>query len=166
MKEELTRGLKRGGNVIIPAFAVERSQELLHDIGVLLQNNEIPDCEVYLDSPLARKATGVFVKHSKELQDIAMDESQLFRHKNFHIVQSVDESKAVNQIKKGAVIISASGMCNAGRIKHHLKANIFRKESTVLFVGYQSPGTLGHICLLYTSPSPRDATLSRMPSSA
>ena len=145
MKEELTRGLKRGGNVIIPAFAVERSQELLHDIGVLLQNNEIPDCEVYLDSPLARKATGVFVKHSKELQDIAMDESQLFRHKNFHIVQSVDESKAVNQIKKGAVIISASGMCNAGRIKHHLKANIFRKESTVLFVGYQSPGTLGHI---------------------
>ena len=145
IKTELVRGLKRGGNVIIPSFAVERSQELLHDIGVLLHNNELPPCDVYLDSPLARKATQVFVKHSAELQDIAMDESQLFKHKNFHIVQSVDESKAVNQIKKGAVIISASGMCNAGRIKHHLKANIFRKESTVLFVGYQSPGTLGHI---------------------
>jgi len=130
IKLELTRALKRGGNVIIPAFAVERSQELLHDIGVLLTNNEIPDCDVYLDSPLARKATGVFVKYAGEMQDIAMDAEQLF---------------AVNQIKKGAVIISASGMCNAGRIKHHLKANIYRKESTVLFVGYQSPGTLGHI---------------------
>jgi len=145
IKQELTRGLNRGGNVIIPAFAVERSQELLHDIGVLLTNNEIPDCDVYLDSPLARKATGVFIKYAAEMQDIAMDEEQLFRHERFHIVQSVDESKAVNQIQKGAVIISASGMCNAGRIKHHLKANIFRKESTVLFVGYQSPGTLGHI---------------------
>ena len=145
LKTELTRGLKRGGNVIIPSFAVERSQELLHDIGVLLHDNEIPQCDVYLDSPLARKATEVFIKHSDELKDIAMDEAQLFRHKHFHIVQSVDESKAVNKIKKGAVIISASGMCNAGRIKHHLKANIFRKECTVLFVGYQSPGTLGHI---------------------
>ena len=145
LKEELTRGLSRGGNVVIPSFAVERSQELLHDIGVLLHNGEIPACEVYLDSPLARKATEVFSKHSDELQDIAMDESQLFKHKHFHIVQSVDESKAINNVQQGAVIISASGMCNAGRIKHHLKNNIFRKECTVLFVGYQSPGTLGHI---------------------
>ncbi|MGB7345078.1 MAG: MBL fold metallo-hydrolase, partial [Pirellulaceae bacterium] len=145
IKEELTRGLKRGGNVIIPSFAVERSQELLHDIGVLLHEGSIPPCDVYLDSPLARKATEVFIKHSDELQDIAMDESQLFKHKHFHIVQSVEESKAVNRINKGAIIISASGMCNAGRIKHHLKANIARKESTILFVGYQSPGTLGHI---------------------
>ena len=131
--------------MIIPSFAVERSQELLHDIGVLLNNGEIPDCDVYLDSPLARRATEVFIKYADDLQDIAMDEAQLFRHKRFHIVQSVDESKAVNKIQSGAVIISASGMCNAGRIKHHLKCNIFRKESTILFVGYQSPGTLGHI---------------------
>ena len=145
LKDELTRALKRGGNVVIPSFAVERSQELLHDIGVLLHEQAIPPCDVFLDSPLARKATEVFIKHSKELQDIAMDEAQLFRHKNFHIVQSVDESKAINKTKKGAVIISASGMCNAGRIKHHLKNNIYRPECTVLFVGYQSPGTLGHI---------------------
>ncbi len=145
IKQELTRGLKRGGNVIIPSFAVERSQELLHDIGVLLHEGSIPDCDVYLDSPLARKATEVFIKHAGELQDIAMDDSQLFRNKRFHIVQSVDESKAVNRINTGAIIISASGMCNAGRIKHHLKANIARKECTILFVGYQSPGTLGHI---------------------
>ncbi|NND98418.1 MAG: MBL fold metallo-hydrolase, partial [Pirellulaceae bacterium] len=145
LKTELTRALKRNGNVVIPSFAVERSQELLHDIGVLLATKAIPDCDVYLDSPLARKATEVFIKHSDELQDIAMDESQLFRNKRFHIVQSVEESKAINNHKKGAVIISASGMCTAGRIKHHLKANIHRKECTVLFVGYQAPGTLGHI---------------------
>ena len=145
MKEELTRALNRGGNVVIPCFAVERSQELLHDIGYLLAKNEIPQADVYLDSPLARKVTEVFVKHSGALEDIEVDESELFRNKRFHLVQSLDESKAINSIKKGAIIISASGMCTAGRIKHHLKNNIWRKECTVLFVGYQAPGTLGHI---------------------
>lgn len=145
MRDELVRGLRRGGNVVIPAFAVERSQELLHDIAALLNSGEIPDSVVFLDSPLARKATEVFVKYSREMEDIVVDERELFRHKNFRIVQSVDESKAINSVKKGAIIISASGMCNAGRIQHHLKNNIFRPESTILFVGYQSPGTLGHI---------------------
>ena len=145
MRDELVRGLSRGGNVVIPAFAVERSQELLHDIAALLDSGEIPDAVVFLDSPMARKATEVFVKYSSAMEDIVVDEAELFRHENFRIVQSVDESKAINNIKKGAIIISASGMCTAGRIKHHLKNNIFRSESTILFVGYQSPGTLGHI---------------------
>jgi len=145
MREELVRGLSRGGNVVIPAFAVERSQELLHDIAALLDSGDIPDAVVFLDSPMARKATEVFVKYSGEMEDIVVDEAELFRHENFRIVQSVEESKAVNDIKKNAIIISASGMCNAGRIKHHLKNNIYRPECTVLFVGYQSPGTLGHI---------------------
>jgi len=145
MREELVRGLSRGGNVVIPAFAVERSQELLHDIAALLDSGEIPDATVFLDSPMARKATEVFVKYSKAMEDIVVDQAELFRHENFRIVQSVEESKAVNNVKKGAIIISASGMCNAGRIKHHLKNNIYRSESTILFVGYQSPGTLGHI---------------------
>lgn len=145
MRDELVRGLSRGGNVVIPAFAVERSQELLHDIAALLDAGEIPDAVVFLDSPMARKATEVFVKYSAAMEDITVDESELFRHENFRIVQSVDESKAINRTKKGAIIISASGMCNAGRIKHHLKNNIYRPESTILFVGYQSPGTLGHI---------------------
>jgi metallo-beta-lactamase family protein len=145
MRDELTRALRRGGNVVIPAFAVERSQELLHDIAVLLNAGEIPDAAVYLDSPLASKATEVFVKYASQMEDIEVNERELFRHKNFHIVQSVQESKAINQIKRGAIIISASGMCNAGRVKHHLKNNIFRPESTILFVGYQSPGTLGHV---------------------
>ena len=145
MREELTRGLNRGGNVVIPSFAVERSQELLHDIGVLLSTGQIPDCTVYLDSPLARRVTQVFIKHAHTLQDIEVESKDLFRHKNFRLVESVEESKALNKVTSGAVIISASGMCNAGRIKHHLASNIYRKNATVLFVGYQSPGTLGHI---------------------
>jgi len=145
LQEELTIGLKRGGNVVIPSFAVERSQELLHDIGVLLTKGLIPECDVYLDSPLAKKVTEVFVKHSKELEDIEIDEAEIFRHRRFHIVESVEESKAINHVAKGAIIISASGMCTAGRIKHHLKNNIWKKNSTILFVGYQAPGTLGQI---------------------
>ncbi|KAA5547152.1 MBL fold metallo-hydrolase [Roseiconus nitratireducens] len=145
LRDELTTALNRGGNVVIPSFAVERSQELLHDIGYLLSKGQIPDANVYLDSPMARRATEVFIKHADKLEDVEVDESELFRHPNFHLVQSLDESKAINNIKRGAIIISASGMCTAGRIKHHLKNNIYRPECTVLFVGYQSPGTLGHI---------------------
>ena len=145
IRDELTRGLSRGGNVVIPSFAVERSQELLHDIGVLLSAGEIPECTVYLDSPLARRVTQVFIKYARTLEDIEVDAQQLFRHKNFRLVESVEESKALNNVTSGAVIISASGMCNAGRIKHHLANNIWRKKATVLFVGYQAPGTLGHI---------------------
>ena len=152
LRDELTRGLSRGGNVIIPSFAVERSQELLHDIAVLLNSGEIPDATVYLDSPLARKVTQVFIKYSAALEDVEVDERELFRHENFRLVESVDESKAINNVTRGAIIISASGMCNAGRIKHHLKNNIWRTEATVLFVGYQAPGTLGHVI---TSGAPR-----------
>ncbi|MEM7243738.1 MAG: MBL fold metallo-hydrolase [Acidobacteriota bacterium] len=145
LADELITGLKAGGNVVIPSFAVERSQELLHDIGVLLRSGELPPCKVFLDSPLAKKVTEVFIKHSAALQDIEVDEQELFRHPNFRLVQSVDESKAIQAEKSGAIIISASGMCDAGRIQHHLKDNIWRPESTVLFVGYQAPGTLGHV---------------------
>lgn len=145
IRDELRRALARGGNVVIPSFAVERSQELLHDIAVLLDAGEIPDATVYLDSPLARKATEVFIKYASEMEDIEIDESRIFRHPSFRLVESVEESIAINRIKKGAIIISASGMCTAGRIKHHLKNNIYRPESTILFVGYQAPGTLGNI---------------------
>jgi len=145
LRDELRRGLERGGNVVIPSFAVERSQELLHDIGVLLAQREIPQATVFLDSPLARKATEVFIRHAGRLEDVDVPTEDLFRDPHFRLVQTVDESKAINKIKSGAIIISASGMCDAGRIKHHLINNIWRKESTVLFVGYQAPGTLGHV---------------------
>lgn len=145
IRDELRHGLSRGGNVVIPSFAVERSQELLHDIAVLLDAGEIPNATVYLDSPLAHQATEVFIKYASEMEDIEVDESKIFRHPNFRLVESVQESMAINHVRHGAIIISASGMCTAGRIKHHLKNNIHRPESTILFVGYQAPGTLGNI---------------------
>ena len=143
--DELKAGLERGGNVVIPAFAVERSQELLHDIHTLMERREIPQTTFFLDSPLASKATKVFMRHANELEDIEVSGSDLFRHERFRLVHSVEESKAIKNVKGGAIILSASGMCDAGRIKHHLRNNIWRPESTILFVGYQAPGTLGHV---------------------
>lgn len=145
IQHELEQGLKRGGNVVIPCFAVERSQELLHDIGWLLDNNKIPKCNVFLDSPLATKVTKVFIKHADKLDDIEIDRKSLFRHKDFRLVEDVQDSKNIAKIKSGAIIISASGMADAGRIQHHLKNNIYNKNNTILFVGYQAPGTLGHV---------------------
>lgn len=143
LRKELLDGLARGGNIVVPSFAVERSQELLHDIGVLLAAGELADATVYLDSPLASKVTEVFVRHAHALEDIDLPAEELFRHPRFRIVQSVEESKALADVTSGAIIISASGMADAGRVVHHLKNNIWRKEATVLFVGYQSPGTTG-----------------------
>ena len=147
LKKELVEGLDRGGNVVIPCFAVERSQELLHDIGALLVRNELPDCMVFLDSPLATRVTEVFIKYADTLEDVEVDEAELFRNERFRLVEDVEQSKAINRIDGGAIIISASGMADAGRIQHHLKQNIWNRKSTVLFTGYQAPGTLGHIIL-------------------
>jgi len=148
LERVLVEGLGSGGNVVIPSFAVERSQELLHDIGVLLAEKRIPQTtQVFLDSPLASRVTKVFIRYADTLDDIALDEAALFRHPNFHITEDVEESKAINRITGGAIIISASGMCEAGRIRHHLRNNLWRREATVLFVGYQAPGTLGSIIL-------------------
>jgi metallo-beta-lactamase family protein len=144
---EINDALAAGGNLLIPAFAVERTQELLHDIGVLMAERQIKDLPVFLDSPLANNATRVFTKHAAALEDIALDESELFRNPNFRFVESVEESKSLNRITAGAIIIAASGMCDAGRIRHHLKNNLWRPQATVLFVGYQAPGTLGRLIL-------------------
>ncbi len=145
LRKELVAGLERGGNIVIPSFAVERSQELLHDIGVLLANGDIPKATVFLDSPLASKVTDVFIKHAAHLEDVEVPNAELFRDPNFRITRSVDDSKAINDIKGGAIIVSASGMADAGRVLHHLKNNIWRPECTVLFVGYQASGSLGSI---------------------
>lgn len=130
---------------MIPSFALERSQELLHDIHALLEQKKIPPATVYLDSPLARKATEVFMKYADSFEDMEVSGSELFRHKRFRLVETVQESKNINGVAGGAIILSASGMCDAGRIVHHLRANIWRPESTILFVGYQAPGSLGHV---------------------
>lgn len=145
LKTEINEALGRGGNLVIPCFAVERSQELLHDIGLLIKSGEIDPRLVFLDSPLASKVTEVYRKHAAMFSDMELSADELFNDPRFRIVEAVDESKAINSIRGGAIIMSASGMADAGRIKHHLRNNLPRGNATVLFVGYQAPGTLGQI---------------------
>ncbi|UYN98981.1 MAG: MBL fold metallo-hydrolase [Devosia sp.] len=147
LKAEINLAMSRGGNLVIPAFAVERSQELLHDIGLLIKQGEIDPRLVVLDSPLASKVTGVYRKYSKMFEDTELSADELFNDERFRIIEAVEDSKALNAIKGGAIIMSASGMADAGRIKHHLRNNLIRSNATVLFVGYQAPGTLGQIIL-------------------
>lgn len=145
LQKEITDALDRGGNLVIPTFAVERSQELLHDIGTLIKSGAINPQRVFLDSPLASKVTKVYLENASMFEDVQLEADELFRDERFRIVESVEESKAINSIKGGAIIMSASGMCDAGRIKHHLRNNISRHDATILFVGYQAPGTLGSV---------------------
>ncbi|MBI1366831.1 MAG: MBL fold metallo-hydrolase [Alphaproteobacteria bacterium] len=140
--EVLSTALGRGGVVVIPAFSVERTQELLADIAVLLNRRMINQALVFLDSPLAIKATEVFARHSEELEDVGPDDA-LFQHPSFHFTSSVEESKAINRYENGVIIIAASGMCDAGRIRHHLKVRLPSPKNTVLLTGYQAQGTLG-----------------------
>lgn len=152
---DFTRILKetfdRRGNVVIPSFAVGRTQEMLYFIREIKEKNllrEYPDFEVYLDSPLAIEATKVFTKNMRDCFDkeaLALVDAGInpLVFPGLKIMTTSEESKMINLIEKPKVIISASGMCDAGRIRHHLKHNLWRKECTVLFVGYQAYGTLG-----------------------
>lgn len=138
----------RGGNVVIPAFAVDRCQDLLLELTMLQNEGLIGDCKIYVDSPLAVKATTIFDNHPEYFDDetlavIAKYGKSPFKNANIVYSQTVQESQAINQIKSHAIILSASGMADAGRIKHHLKHNLWRPESTVIFAGYQAEGTLG-----------------------
>jgi metallo-beta-lactamase family protein len=144
LRDEIVAALEAGGNLIIPAFAVERTQELLYDIGLLMADKEIPSTKVYLDSPLASRATEVFEAHADALHEVERHKG-LFRHPNFRFVRDAEESMRLADITGGAIIVAASGMCEAGRVRHHLKNNLWRRQATVLFVGYQAPGTLGQL---------------------
>lgn len=144
LRKEVTAALKRGGNLLIPAFAVERTQELLFDLGRLFASGGLPRVQVFLDSPLAIRATRVFAAHARDLED-AREVDAPFQHPNVHFAETAEQSMAIDRIQGGAIIIAASGMCDAGRIRHHLKRNLWRPDSTVLLVGYQAPGTLGSL---------------------
>jgi metallo-beta-lactamase family protein len=138
---------RAGGNLLIPSFALERTQEVLYHLNRLLQAGRIPHLIVFVDSPMAISVTEVFKDHP-ELFDDAMQELMEKGHSPFSfsglkMTRSVDQSKAINHIRGTSIIIAGSGMCTGGRIKHHLVHNIYRKESTILFVGYQAEGTLG-----------------------
>jgi metallo-beta-lactamase family protein len=144
LKAEVAAALERGGNLLIPAFAVERTQELLYDLAVLFDAGELPETPVFLDSPLAIRATEVFERHLGDLPRTRRGHHP-FRRRNFRFTADAAESKKLNSITSGAIIIAASGMCDAGRIRHHLANNLWRPKATVLLVGYQAPGTLGHL---------------------
>lgn len=148
LKTVIDETMKKGGNLIIPAFAVERTQDLLYDLNELYVRGDLDkNIAVYIDSPLAVAATEIF-KNNSHLFD---DETMKFINNGTHPLklpslkysQTQEESMQLNTVPGRTIIISASGMCEAGRIKHHLKHNLWRPESTVLFVGYQAEGTLG-----------------------
>ncbi len=135
------------GNVIVPAFAVGRTQELLFLLGELYRQGKLPDLRIYVDSPLATLATEITLKHRALLDPEARDTlaAMLTSHGRPRVVfvEGAAESVALNRIQNGALIISASGMCDAGRIKHHLTHNLGRSECAVVFTGFQAQGTLG-----------------------
>jgi len=132
-----------GGNLIIPSFAVERTQELLYFLAQLSAEKRIPKLQIYLDSPMANKVNTVFVHHPYLFDSETIRLASVLKVSNVIRVRSSAESKALNHIRGSVIIISGSGMCTGGRIKHHLCQNIERPESTVLFVGYQAQNTLG-----------------------
>ena len=136
-----------GGNVIIPSFAIERSQEVLYRLNELLRQDRIPHIMVFLDSPMAIRVTDVFRHHTNLFDDEATELLRSGKHPcdlpGLQLSRTVDESKAINYIRGTVVIIAGSGMCNGGRVRHHLVNNIVRPECTILFVGYQAIGTLG-----------------------
>jgi len=151
-KEKFSRiineSFQRGGNVIIPAFAVDRTQTILMMLSAMLDAGQIkPGC-IYLDSPLAIQATEIFCKYPQYFDE---ETTKIYKKKGHCPLEieklvfshTAEDSMALNNIKRGAIIISASGMADAGRIKHHLKHNLWRPECSVIFMGYQAEGTLG-----------------------
>jgi metallo-beta-lactamase family protein len=147
LAEIINSTVKAGGNIVVPSFALERAQEILYYMNELLSANRIPHIMVFFDSPMAVSITEVFERHlelfDKEALAIIKSGKSPFDFPGLTRVSTTDESKAINNISGSIMIIAGSGMCNGGRIKHHLVSNISRRESTILFVGYQAVGTLG-----------------------
>jgi metallo-beta-lactamase family protein len=151
-EDELVQALddtlhRKGGNVIMPAFAVGRTQEVLYVLTDLVRRGRLRPMTVYVDSPMAAAATEVTLRHQElldsETRDLIAWHRQHPDRPQVRFVATVDESMALNEIRSGAVIIAASGMCDAGRVKHHLRHNIFRRECAVVITGFQAGGTLG-----------------------
>jgi len=144
LRDEVRAALNPKGAMLIPSFAVERAQELISDLVQLMHEGQLPEIPIYVDSPLADKATRVFAAHAADL-DHGDDLIRGLKSQNVHFTQSVEESKALDRLHEFHIVIAASGMCEAGRIRHRLRNWIWREEATVLLAGYQAQGTLGRI---------------------
>lgn len=147
LERVVNQTLAAGGNLVIPTFATERAQELMYHLGRLSHDKRIPHLPVFLDSPMAVDVTEIFARFheyfDEEMWRLINSNQPPLKFPGLTMVRTADESKRINHLKQGCVIMASSGMCNAGRIKHHLKNNIERPECTILFVGHQSQGTLG-----------------------
>lgn len=137
----------KGGNIVVPSFAIERTQEFLYCLQKLLLQDRIPHLWIFLDSPMAIKVTEVFKKYTDFLKPSLQTQVEQFNSpfemSHLRPTETVEESKSINHVKGSVIIIAGSGMCTGGRIKHHLITNISRPESTIMFIGYQASGTLG-----------------------
>jgi metallo-beta-lactamase family protein len=145
-KQTLTREInsahQSGGALLIPSFAVERTQEIVADIVALMDSGAVPDASIFVDSPLASKATAIFRRHARELEN-GEALARALNSPRLHLIESVEDSKALARFDGFHIIISASGMCDAGRIRHHLKNWLPERTGTVMLAGYQAAGTLG-----------------------
>jgi metallo-beta-lactamase family protein len=151
LRDCINRTVSAGGNIVVPSFALERSQEMLYHLNELFLRKEIPPIPVFLDSPMAIRITEVFKRHAelfdKEMMQRLRQGNSFFSFENLKMVQTGEESRAINKMKESSIIIAGSGMVTGGRIKHHIANNIGRPESTILFIGYQAEGTPGRILL-------------------
>ncbi len=147
LAEVINKTHEAGGNVVIPTFALERSQDVLYHLNELYLQKRIPPLMSFLDSPMAISVTEVFERHpelhDEEMSDRVNQNRSLFELPGLKMTRATEESKAINRIRGTVLILAGSGMCTGGRIKHHLAHNIVRPESTILLVGYQANGTLG-----------------------
>ncbi len=154
LQEILANTWQRGGNIMIPAFAVGRTQEVLFHLGCLYHQGKLDNWQVFLDSPMAIEVTQVYDRWLKLLdpKDTRFIQQQNFKSleeflPTLHLTASTDDSMSINRISKGAIIIAGSGMCTGGRIRHHFKHRIYKENNTIIFVGFQAKGTLGRMLI-------------------
>ncbi|MBA4349556.1 MAG: MBL fold hydrolase [Thermodesulfovibrio sp.] len=145
LAEAIKVTFKKGGNIIIPAFAVGRTQDILYILNKLIKEGRLYSLNVYVDSPLAEEATKVYLAHPEVYDEEAL---RMLKDKKsngikLHFTTSVEDSQKINMIKSGAIIIAGGGMCEGGRIRHHFKHNLWRPECSIIFAGFQAKGTLG-----------------------
>ena len=142
----LKEAQKHGGNILIPSFAIERTQEIMYELNLFFENRLLSDLPVYIDSPMASKATAIFRQYpgfyDEDAQRLIEKGDDPFTFAGLHEIESVDESKRLID-KRGVLIIAGSGMCTGGRIIHHIENNIQNARTSIIFVGFQVPGTLG-----------------------
>ena len=145
-KEAILKTFERGGVVLIPTFALERAQDILYILKKMYDDGELPECKVFLDSPLAISITQTFRRHPECLEEEVLKEFErrdLFSFPYLKFTRTVRESMKINDVKERAIIIAGNGMCTGGRILHHLKHRLWDEKNTIIFVGYQAEGTTG-----------------------